>query len=75
MVFRTSLADVLDDDKSGETDALAIEEVLIDSARVDGNTLLQKFIVVVSLFAFSADTVDEVVSSNAVTVFGGEIEY
>lgn len=73
--MRTPLADVLDDDESGQADTLPIEEVLIDTARVDADTPLLEFIVVVSLFAFSADTIDGVESSSAIAVFGGEIEY
>lgn len=73
--MRASLADILDDDEAGEADALAIEEILVDTARVDADTLHSQIVVVVTLLAFAADSVDGVEAGSTVTVFGGEIEY
>jgi hypothetical protein len=73
-VFRAALADVLDDDESRETDTLAIEEVLVDAAGVDADTLFEQFVVVVALPALAADSVDGVKAGLAVTVPGGHVE-
>lgn len=74
-VFRASLADVLDDDEAGETDTLAIEEVLVDSAGVDADTFLKKIIIVVAFFTFAADSIDGVKAGGAVAIPGCHIEY
>lgn len=69
------MTDILDDDESGQADTFAIEEVLVDAARIDANALLKKFIIVVTLSAFSAESIDGVESRSAITVAGGKIEY
>jgi hypothetical protein len=75
LILRTSLTNILNDDEAGETDTLSIEEILVDAARVDAHTLLSEIIVSVTLLAFAADSVDGIEAGDAVTVFGGEIEY
>ena len=74
-VFGAALADVLDDEESGKADAPAIEEVLVDGARVCSETSLLKFIIGVAFSAFPADSIDGVEASGAITVQGCYIEY
>lgn len=62
LVDRAALADVLDDYETWEALAGAIDEVLVDAAGVDADALLHDGVVLVSLFAFAAVSVDGYVS-------------
>jgi len=75
LVFGTSLANILNNDESWQTDAFAIEQVLVDTARVAANTSLLQIIIIVSFFAFGADSVDGIETLCAIAVAGGGIEY
>lgn len=74
LVGGASLADVLDDYESGEAFADSINEVLVDSAGVDANTLLHDTVVFVSWSAFAAVSVDGYEAFCAVAVEGVDIE-
>jgi hypothetical protein len=75
LVFRTSLTNILDDNQPWQAYTLAIEEVLVDAARIDANALLKKFIIVVSPSASSTESIDGVESWSTITVASGDIEY
>lgn len=69
------MADVLDDDESGEALAGAVDEVLVDAAGVDSDALLHDGVVLIAIFAFAALSVDWHVARQAVAVEGVGVEH
>lgn len=69
------MADILDDDESGETFADSIDEVLVDSAGVNADALLHDTVVPVALSALAAEAVNGQVAFLAVAVESVFVEY
>lgn len=68
MVSGTTLADVLNDDKTREAFADSVDDVLVDAARVDSDALLAYLVIFISFLAFTTDTIDGNEAREAVAV-------
>lgn len=68
MVGGATLADVLNDDEARETFADSIDDVLVDTARIDSDALLKYWVILVSLLTFTTKTVDGNVPRQAVAI-------
>lgn len=75
MILRASLANILNHNQARQADALAVEEVLVDTAWVDADTLFEQIVVVVATAASAADSIDGVEARRAVAVASVGIEY
>ena len=65
----------MDYNEAWQTDAFSVQKILVDAAWVCTNTLLEHFVIIVALFAFSADSVDGVEASSTITVTSSGVEY
>jgi len=74
LVSGTSLANVLDDDKSGQASALSIDQMLVDTARVCAYTLHKILIVRISVLASATYTINGHVAILAVAVESVDVE-
>jgi len=63
----------LDNDEAWQAGAFAIEEVLVNTARVDADALFKQVIVLIAVFAFSAEPIDRVKARGTVTISGDTI--
>lgn len=74
MVFRTSLADVLDYNESRQADAFSVQKILVDAAWVDTDTLLKQLVISVASSALSTHSVDRIEAIFTIAVAGFWIE-
>lgn len=74
MVGGASLADVLDDYQSGKASANSVHKVLVETTRVDTNTLVKSSIILITFGAFSTEAVDGHIALLTVTVESIDVE-
>lgn len=75
LVDGTTLANILDDDKSRETFAESIDKMLVDTTGINANTLLQDGVIFISLSTFTTVSIDGDKANIAVAVEGVDVEY
>lgn len=74
MIDGAALADVLYDDQSREAFADSVNEVLVDTARIDSDALLKHWVILISFLTFTTKSVDGNVPREAVAVEGVTVE-